>query len=375
MNFSTLIENILHLNRQIQSQTAKAVNTSLTMRNWLVGYYIVEFEQNGEDRAVYGSNLLENISQHIKIKGLGQTNLKLCRQFYLSYPNFRFLFTKAFPFLIHSKSQSITDELYLPDILSVVIRQSATDELIKEDLEYLKKCLLQISFTHFVELIKIEEETKRKFYELLILKTTPSVKELKRSINSLTYERFGLSNDYSKAFKEIQNKITPITPQDSIKSHYIFEFLNLKHTHLIEESELEQAIIDNLQEFLLELGYGFCFEARQKRILIDDEYYHVDLVFYNRILKCHVLIELKVDQFKHKYLSQLNSYVAYYNDKERLSDDNAAIGILLCTEKGTKMVEYAMAGMNQQLFVSKYQLQLPSKEQLINFINNELNQL
>jgi RecB family endonuclease NucS len=167
----------------------------------------------------------------------------------------------------------------------------------------------------------------------------------------------------------------PAEPSDIIKSHYFFEFLNLNQPQLIEESELEQALIEHLQQFIIELGNGFCFEARQKRLLIDAEYFFIDLVFYHRILKCHVLIELKVDKFKPEYLSQLNSYVAYYNKQERQKDDHPAIGILLCAEKGHQLVEYAMAGMTQTLFVSKYQLNLPTKEQLLHFIQIELNRL
>jgi hypothetical protein len=143
---------------------------------------------------------------------------------------------------------------------------------------------------------------------------------------------------------------------------------------LVEEKELESALINHLQEFIQELGIGFCFEARQKRILIDDEYYFTDLVFYHRILKCHILIELKIDAFKHEHLSQLNTYVAYYNAEIKRQDDNPTIGILLCTEKGKKLVEYATAGMDNQLFVSKYLLELPQKEQLEAFLNKEVNE-
>ena len=152
----------------------------------------------------------------------------------------------------------------------------------------------------------------------------------------------------------------------------LFDFLGLKTQQLLEEKELETALLNHLQEFIHELGLGFCFEERQKRILIDDEYFFADLVFYHRILKCHVIIELKVDAFKHEHLSQLNTYVAFYNDQVRRTDDNPAIGILLCTEKGKKLVEYATAGMENQLFVSKYMLQLPKKEELEAFIQKEL---
>jgi predicted nuclease of restriction endonuclease-like (RecB) superfamily len=244
---------------------------------------------------------------------------------------------------------------------------------IQEDESYYKQIFTQISYTHFVELIKIKEPTKRKFYELSIIRNTLSVRELERQIATLTYERVGLSESSELAFKELQNKIIPETTNDAIKSIYFFDFLNLPNAHLIQENQLEAALINHLEKFILELGNGFCFEARQKRILIDDEYFFIDLVFYHRLLKCHILIELKVDKFKHEHLSQLNSYVACYNNTLKQLDDNPTIGILLCTQKGDKMVEYALAGMEEKLFVSRYLVQLPQKQQLIQFIENQLN--
>ena len=172
-----------------------------------------------------------------------------------------------------------------------------------------------------------------------------------------------------------QKNIRPATPSEMVKSVYIFEFLGLKVKDAAEEKDLETALLVHLQEFKLEMGHGFCFEYRQKRILIDDEYFFVDLVFYHRILKCHVIVELKIDAFKQEHMGQLNTYVAFYNAEVKREDDNPAIGILLCTEKGKKLVEYATAGMDQQLFVSKYLLELPKKEQLEAFIQKELEKL
>jgi predicted nuclease of restriction endonuclease-like (RecB) superfamily len=206
------------------------------------------------------------------------------------------------------------------------------------------------------------------------LKSTPSINQLKHQINSLAYERVGLSASSEIAFSQLQSKIEPQQASDAVKSVFFFDFLNLPTNVLVEEKELESALINHLQEFIQELGIGFCFEARQKRILIDDEYYFTDLVFYHRILKCHILIELKIDAFKHEHLSQLNTYVAYYNAEIKRQDDNPTIGILLCTEKGKKLVEYATAGMDNQLFVSKYLLELPQKEQLEAFLNKEVNE-
>jgi predicted nuclease of restriction endonuclease-like (RecB) superfamily len=378
MKFDNLIATIEQTHQHFQQQAVKAVNISLTIRNWLIGYYIVEFEQKGEDRAVYGDKLLKSISDRISFKGLSETNLKLSRQFYQMYTEMGSTIQSNFSNLFSPSIRQLpTDEFQAIDNLPIIISQLPTDEFkngsdVSKTDSYFHKVLERISFTHLTELIKIEDKTKRTFYELLILKTTPSVKELKRQINTLAYERVGLSNSTEMAFGQLQQKIIPESANDAIKSVYLFDFMGLNSNELIEEKDLESSLLNHLQEFILELGNGFCFEHRQKCILIDDDYFFADLVFYHRILKCHVIIELKIDAFKHEYLSQLNTYVAYYNAEVKLSDDNPAIGILLCTEKGKKLVEYATAGMDNQLFVSKYLLELPKKEQLEAFITNEL---
>lgn len=372
MNFTNLINQIDLTHHTLQQNAVKAVNSHITLRNWLIGYYIVEFEQYGEDRAKYGSQLLKELAKYIKIKGLSVSELSRCRQFFNTYRLF-FNFLDVLPAYNQMPKQiigSLTQKSHNNILRSTT--QKLQNAEIEEDENYYKQIFSQISYTHFVELIKIKEPTKRKFYELSTLKNTLSVRELERQIATLTYERVGLSQNTELAFNELQNKIIPETTSDAIKSIYFFDFLNLPNAHLIQENQLEEALINHLEKFILELGNGFCFESRQKRILIDDDYYFIDLVFYHRILKCHILIELKVDKFKHEHLSQLNSYVSCYNDTIKQKEDNPTIGILLCTEQGKKMVEYALAGMEEKLFVSKYLVQLPPKEQLIKFIENEL---
>jgi predicted nuclease of restriction endonuclease-like (RecB) superfamily len=373
MQYKSLISSIDETHQTLQQSAVKAVNSHITLRNWLIGYYIVEFEQNGEDRAKYGTKLLKELANSLKIKGLGETNLKQCRKFFQLYPQISqtvsdFLENNPVKFK-NLISQTQTDKFNL-------VLQNEIEEVQFESFETKKKyyetVFKQISFSHFIELIKIDNNTKRKFYELSVIKNTLSVRELERQIATLTYERVGLSANTDLAFQELKNKIIPETTNDAIKSIYFFDFLNLPNAHLVQENQLEEALINHLEKFIIELGNGFCFEARQKKILIDDEYCFVDLVFYHRLLKCHILIELKIDKFKHEHLSQLNSYVGYYNDQVKQMDDNPTIGILLCTEKGNKMVEYALAGMEEKLFVSKYLVQLPQKEQLIQFIENEL---
>lgn len=384
MNFELLLNNVQKVHQTTQQSAVKAVNISLTVRNWLIGYYIVEFEQNGADRAQYGTKLISELAKQVNIKGLGETNIKQSRKFFLTYPQISQTVSDLFNTKIR---QSITDESFSDELIkSKVISQTPSDLLLEsnvsllfdatdEENNYFSTILNKISFSHFIELLKIDIPAKRKFYELIIIKTQPNVEELKHQIATLSFERLVLSNNQEIALQELESKIIPAHPTDAVKSIYFFDFLQLPNNHLIQESDLEQALINHLQEFIIELGNGFCFEARQKRILIDEDYYFADLVFYHRILKCHIIIELKVDQFKHEHLSQLNTYVSYFREEVKQVDDNPPIGILLCTEKGDKLVEYALSGLDEKLFVSKYLLQLPSKEVLQNFIENEIKKL
>jgi predicted nuclease of restriction endonuclease-like (RecB) superfamily len=362
MNFEILIATIQNAHDATLQSAVKSVNVLLTVRNWLIGYYIVSFEQNGVDRAKYGNKVITTLAKQLNIKGLAETNLKQSRKFYLTYPQIRQTISDIF---LSQIGQMPSDEF------ATIANTSETESKLNE-ISYFKTIINKISFSHFVELIKIDNTTKRNFYEVLIIKTLPNVESLKHQIATLSYERFGLSNDSPVALEAIESKIIPACAADAIKSVYFFDFLNLPSNHLVQESDLEQALIDHLQKFMIELGNGFCFEARQKRILIDDNYYFTDLVFYHRILKCHVIVELKIDQFKHEHLSQLNTYVSYFRAEVMQKDDNPPIGILLCTEKGNKLVEYALSGMDEKLFVSKYLLNLPSKEALQNFIENQM---
>ncbi|MFY7943668.1 MAG: PDDEXK nuclease domain-containing protein [Crocinitomicaceae bacterium] len=364
MNFEKLVNHIQQTNDFLQQRAVKAVNTNLTIRNWLTGFYIVEFEQNGSDRAEYGVELLTNIAKNITIKGLTAPELSRCRQFYKVYPQILGLITQEFNNLLPAD--------FLSKIANESILGSTTQESQNEELKHNYIIFQNISYTHFTELIKIDDRTKRHFYELMILKTQPSVKELKRQISTLTYERIGLSENYKSSFDEVLDKIHPQQTTDLVKSHYFFEFLNIGQPNLVEETNLEKALVTHLQQFITELGNGFCFEARQKRILIGDEYYFIDLVFYHRILKCHVLVELKTENAKHEHIGQLKSYLQFYKKKIQEENDNPPVGILLVTSQNKTLVEYAIADSDLDIFVSKYQLQLPEKARLEAFINNEL---
>ncbi len=235
-----------------------------------------------------------------------------------------------------------------------------------------KTLISKLSFTHFVELIALEDTTKRGFYEMECIRGNWSVRELKRQIGSLYYERSGLSRNKQKLSELAQQRAEKDDPKLVIRDPYVFEFLGLRPKEVMGESHLEDQLIDKLEAFLLELGHGFCFEARQKRILIGDEYFFVDLVFYHRILKCHVLVDLKLEKFSHENIGQLNTYVSWYRENMMTEDDNPPVGILLCSDKNHALVEYALAGMDNNLFVSKYLLELPKKEEMQQFIEEQL---
>lgn len=384
MNFSSLIHSIRNTHETLYLEAVKAVNTSLTLRNWLIGFYIVEYEQNGEDRAAYGKKLIEKLAQQLEIKGLGLRNLNLFRQFYLIYPQIMQALSA------NSRSQPIVQTLSakfnqlqirqtLPDELPVLpgkkaILGTVTQELTADPVYYFK-LISRIPFSHFTELIKIKDPLKRRYYEMLTMKQTLSVRELKRQINTLGFERLGLSTNKTKALAQIEKSIKPRKAGDAVKDLYFFEFLQLPHKEVVEESDIEQALLDHFQDFIMELGIGFCIEARQKKILIGDEYFFIDLVLYHRILKCHVLVELKADAFNHSYLSQLNTYVNYYKEEIKERSDNPPVGILLVADKNKPLVQYALGAVTNKLFVSKYKLQLPDKKALEKFVKDELKKL
>jgi predicted nuclease of restriction endonuclease-like (RecB) superfamily len=365
MNFNALITSITTTDRVLQTEAVKAINKALTARNWLIGLYIVEFEQNGEDRAEYGAKLLQKLAERLDLKGFSFRNLKLFRQFYLEYPQLsesvkQYLFAQSNTLKLgNSIGQTPSAQLQIIDNQSINLSS--------------KKIFSNLSFSHLTLLMAVKDPLKRTFYEMECIKSVWTHKELQRQIHSLYFERMGLSEKPEKLAELVQRKNIPATPSDLVKDEHIFEFMGLRH-QIIEESEFEEALLDHLQEFLLELGHGFCFEARQKRILIGEEYYYLDLLFYHRVLKCHVLIELKVGKFEYAHAGQLTTYLNYFKETQMTEGDNEPIGILLVTEKDNALVHFATAG-NENLFVSKYQLHLPTKEQLEEFMRREMERL
>ena len=377
MNFEQLATIITDTHQQLQQSAVKAVNQCQTVRNWLMGFYIVEFEQNGEDRAQYGEQLLKKLEQRVNQKGLNVTLFQRSRMFYGAYPQFSTMIEKMFTSSIYAtllpKLEGTAEKQIYATLLPKLQSVDLPDNVSEIPIE---KLIASISFAHFTELIKIDNPVKRMYYEMLTIQTGLSVRELRRQIGALSYERVGLSGDMQHALATIEQKIHPQTVTDAVKDDYFFEFLNIpqQRASLLKENELETLLLDHLRDFIVELGNGFCFEARQKRILIGDEFYFIDMVFYHRILKCHILCELKVDTFNHSHVSQLYSYLNYYKAEVMEPDDNPPIGILLVTDKNDALVQYTTAGLDEQIFVSKYKLQLPTEQQLKELILKTIHQ-
>jgi Uncharacterized conserved protein len=378
-NFDQLIDNVYHVHYALQENAKRAINQNLTIRNWLVGYYIVEYEQNGADRAKYGTNLIGELASKLKTKGLkgfSISALKNHRVFYLLYPQ---ISQSVISFLREGKSQSVIgllqindNELYMGESVSVEGILRSTPAKSDSELEIAPEVLLsRLSYTHFIELIRFDDPLERLFYEVETIKNNWSVRELERAINTALYVRTGLSKNKEAVIAKFKNQ-KPAQSIDIIRDPYFLEFLGLEERSEYNELELEQAILDHLQKFLIELGTGFCFEARQKRITFDNTHYRIDLVFYHRILKCHILIDLKIGKFDHADAGQMNVYLNYYRENEVSEGDNPPIGLILCGGKGKALAKYATSGMDNQMFVSKYLVQLPDKKLLESFIKREI---
>lgn len=361
MDFPALVSAIREAHEQCAAQAKRAVNVALTMRNWLIGGYIRGYEQNGADRAAYGTRLLETLADKLQ-EGLNRCYtgryLGLCRQLFDTYPEIRkSVISESGPSTLPPPPEEPA-----PDI-----QKSPISELHPP-----RRMLAErLSFTHLVELMALDDPLKRAFYEIECIRGNWSVRQLKRQIGSLYFERSGMSGDKEKLAEMVQAVAETAETRLDIRDPYIFEFLGLRAKDAVAESDLEAALVENLREFLLELGHGFCLEAQQKNIVIGNTRGFVDLVFYHRVLKCHVLVDLKVDEFRHEHIGQLNTYVTWYRQHMMTEGDNPPVGLLLCTGKDHAFVEYALAAMDNRLFVSKYQLELPSTEDLQKFIEEK----
>jgi predicted nuclease of restriction endonuclease-like (RecB) superfamily len=379
-SFENLIDNVYQAHCLLQENAAKAVNFNLTVRNWLVGWHIVEYEQNGEDRAQYGKRLIDEMAKRLKdkgIKGLASTPLRLCRTFYLTYRQIQPTVSVELQQIGYEYNISFLKEGQpIQPTASVELQTGNELPLQPESSEAYpiasELLLTRLSFSHFIELIRVEDDLQRLFYEVEAIKNNWSVKELGRAINTSLAFRTTLSTNKEAVIAKIKN-LKPATNAEVIRNPYILEFLDLQEKAEYSETDLEQQILNHLQEFLLELGTGFCFEARQKRITFNNKHYRIDLVFYHKILKCNILVDLKINAFDHSDAGQMNAYLNYYRKNEMSEGDNLPVGIILCADKDDDLVEFATSGMDDQMFVSKYLLKLPDKKLLESFIKRELN--
>ena len=354
---------VAELLQNARQQVLRTVNSTMTLTYFEIGRIIVEEEQNGKDRAEYGKKLLKSLSQQLTKefgKGFSIRNLEFIRKFYLTYSN-----SEALTRILEiQKKQSLTEEFKYQKTQSLI---SFSDKSITKSLI----SFFKLTWTHYIFLIRIDDERERRFYEIESEKHNWSVRELKRQYDSALYTRLALSRDKEGILKLSEQGQIIEEPKDLIKDPYILEFLGLPELHQYSESQLEEEIINKLEHFLLELGHGFTFVARQNRITFDDKHFRIDLVFYNRILKCFVLIDLKIGELKHQDLGQMQMYVNYYDREMRLEDENKTIGIILCQNKSEAVVRYTLPENNEQIFASKYKTVLPSVEVLKELLENK----
>jgi len=314
--YNQLLDNIGTTLQRAKENALRAINHELVKANWEIGKYIVEYEQQGNEKADYGSSLLTTLAKDLKTaygKGFSKSTVYLCRQFYIKYPIFQTLSGK-------------------------------------------------LSWSHYAELLTVSDDLARAFYEKQSVIENWSFRELKRQVNTALFQRLALSKDKDGVLALTKKGQEIISPKDAIKDPYIFEFLEIPKDKIIREKGLEKKLIDNLQQFLLELGKGFSFVARQFKITIDNEHYFIDLVFYHRILKCFVLIDLKTRKVKHQDIGQMNLYLNYFKEEENIEGDSEPIGIIIAGDKHEFLVKYATGGLSNKIFVSKYQLYLPEQK-------------
>ena len=319
-----------------------AVNIAMVYTYFEIGRMIIEEEQNGDNRAEYGKYIIRNLSSFLTEhygKGYSVDNLKLIRRFYIIY-----------------KTDSIGETVF-PQSKNYPVTITGRK--------------FYLSWSHYLKLMRISNIEERHFYEIESVKNDWSLSELKRQYDSSLYERLALSKNKDEVILLSQKGQIIEKPADAIKDPYVLEFLQLPELPVYSETELENKIIDHLQQFLLELGKGYTFVGRQVRLTFDEEHFKVDLVFFNRILKCFVLIDLKIGELKHQDIGQMQMYVNYYDRKVKLDDENNTIGIILCKDKKQSIVEMTLPEDNNQIFASKYQTVLPSKEELQHLLNEE----
>lgn len=351
-----LLQNISSLIDNARKKAAVAVNQTIVLTYYEIGRMIIEDEQKGESRAEYGKTVLKDLSLHLTDrfgKGFSVENLDRMRFFYKTY------------------SEQISSTLLTNSSNTVSKPLSVKSESINHTIQQTSILNFNLSWSHYLKLMRIKDSNERKFYEIESYKNNWSLRELQRQYDSALYTRLSLSKNKEEILQLAEKGQIIEKPKDLIKDPYVLEFLGLSEKPHYSENELESELIGKLEHFLLELGTGFTFVARQDRITIDEKQFRIDLVFYNRILRCFVLIDLKIGELKHQDIGQMQMYVNYYDREKRLEDENKTIGIILCQDKSEALVKYTLPEDNEQIFASKYFTILPSKQDFINILNSD----
>ncbi|MCY0976314.1 PDDEXK nuclease domain-containing protein [Chryseobacterium wangxinyae] len=356
-----LLQNISALLENARKKVVVAVNHTMVLTYFEIGRMIVEDEQNGENRAEYGKALLKDLSVHLTEKfgkGFSEDNLSNMRNFYISYSD-KSISETASRKLIEEKSETLS---------RISENQISSTPLTNLKISQTLSVNFNLSWSHYLKLMRIKDLNERKFYEIESFKNNWSLRELQRQYDSALYSRLSISKNKEEILQLSEKGQIFEKPKDLIKDPYILEFLGLPEQSSYSENDLESGLIDKLEHFLLELGTGFTFVARQKRITFDEKHFKIDLVFYNRILKCFVLIDLKIGELKHQDIGQMQMYVNFYDREVKLEDENKTIGIVLCQDKSEALVRYTLPEENEQIFASKYLTVLPSKEDFIKIL-------
>jgi predicted nuclease of restriction endonuclease-like (RecB) superfamily len=344
-----IVNDIQNIIRQAQQFALRQINTAMLTAYWQVGRRIIEEEQQGESRAAYGKALIKTLSEELQKefgKGFSVDNLQNMRRFYATYP---------MPHVKTLTQGSVNPENTLNKF------QVGNYETLSRNLQVPE---FKLSWSHYLLLIRISEPEERAFYEIEAVKNRWSLRELKRQFDSALYLRLALSKDKDGIMTMASKGQVIENSKDAVKDPYILEFLDLPDHYRYSENELEQQLIDKLEHFLLELGTGFTFVARQKRITLDEKHFYIDLVFYNRILRCFVVIDLKIGELKHQDIGQVQMYVNYYDRFVKMEDEHKTIGIIMCRDKSETLVEITLPQENDQIFASRYNTILPDKEVL-----------
>jgi len=361
--FDTLVDGLVALQERAREAASRSVDELLTIRNWLIGVWIVAYEQEGEDRAAYGEGVIDALGEAFKtrgVSGLSARNLRNYRQVALTWPSLGIRQT-----LSGESLPALASEIWqTPSAESLPPLNTANERLPWQDEAWMLRLRRELSFSHLLELSRVTDPVARAFYEVQTLRERWSVRELRRQRDAMLYDRVGLSRDRDAVLALAEQGRLVDTPMTQVRDPYILEFLGLPERETYSEADLETALVNHLQAFLLELGGDFAFLGRQYRVTVGGRHHFIDLLFFHRRLRCLVAIDLKIGAFGYEDAGQMNFYLNYLRENVSLDGENPPVGIVMCADKDTEEVHYATGGLDRQVFVSRYLTRLPTEEQL-----------